>query len=118
MSAAAIGLRQVDLDGTSTYSPVRSVAVPLAGGLLVQAYPNPSAPGAAVALSIRTSQAGPATLHLADVLGREVGQQQADLPIGATTLPLPGTGQLATGVYLLRVQQGGQQQVLRLVRQD
>jgi hypothetical protein len=110
-------LRQVDLDGTSTFSPVRTVAVPLASGLLVQAYPNPSAPGAAVALSIRTGQAGPATLHLTDVLGREVGQQQADLPIGATTLPLPEASQLATGVYLLRVQHGGQQLVLRLVRE-
>ncbi len=87
-------LRQVDPDGTSTYSPVRTVAVPLAGGLLVQAYTNlnPSAPGAAVALSILTGQAGPATLRLTDVLGREVGQQLANLPAGATTLPLPGTG--------------------------
>jgi hypothetical protein len=110
-------LRQVDLDGTGTYSPVRTVAVPLAGSFLVQAYPNPSAPGAAVALSIRTGQAGPATLHLTDVLGREVGQQLANLPAGATTLPLPEAGQLATGVYLLRVQQGGQQQMLRLVRE-
>jgi hypothetical protein len=110
-------LRQVDTDGTSTFSPVRTVAVPLAGGLLVQAYPNPSAPGAAVALSIRTGQTGPALLRLTDMLGREVGHQQADLPAGATTLPLPGTGQLATGVYLLRVQQGGQQQTLKLVRE-
>jgi hypothetical protein len=110
-------LRQVDLDGTATFSPVRTVAVPLEAGLLVQAYPNPSAPGAAVALSIRTGQAGPATLRLTDMLGRELGQQQADLPAGATTLPLPGAGQLATGVYLLRVQQGGQQQALKLVRQ-
>jgi hypothetical protein len=110
-------LRQVDADGASTYSPVRTVAVPLEGGLLVQAYPNPSALGAAVALSIRTGQAGPATLRLTDVLGRELSQQQASLPVGATTLPLLEAGQLATGVYLLRVQQGDQQQVLRLVRE-
>jgi hypothetical protein len=108
-------LHQVDTDGTSTYSPVRTVAVPLEAGLLVQAYPNPSAPGAAVALSIRTGQAGPGTLRLTDVLGRELSQQQADLPAGVTILPLPATSQLATGVYLLRVQQGGQQQALRLV---
>ncbi len=110
-------LRQVDADGTGTYSPVRTVAVPLEGGFLVQAYPNPSAPGTGVALSIRTSQAGPATLRLTDVLGRELSQQQADLPTGATTLPLPEAGQLATGVYLLRVQQGGQQYTLKLVRE-
>jgi hypothetical protein len=110
-------LRQVDLDGTDTYSPVRTVALPPETGLLVQAYPNPSAPGTAVALSIRTSQAGPVTLHIVDMLGRELSQQQAYLPAGATSLLLPATSQLATGVYLLRVQHGSQQQTFKLVRQ-
>jgi hypothetical protein len=111
-------LRQVDTDGTSAYSPVRTVAVPLEAGLLVQAYPNPSAVGADVSLVVRTDQAGPATFALADVLGRQLGQQALSLPVGTTTLPLAGSGQLAPGVYLLRVRQGSQQQTLKLVRQD
>ncbi|RZJ94961.1 MAG: T9SS type A sorting domain-containing protein, partial [Hymenobacter sp.] len=110
-------LRPVDTDGTSTYSPVCTVAVPLETGLQAQAYPNPSALGTAVTLSMRTGQAGAAVLSFTDVLGREVGQQQATLPIGVTTLLLPATSQLATGVYLLRVQQGSQQQTLKLVRE-
>ena len=73
-------LRQVDADGTGTYSPVRTVAVPFEAGLLVQAYPNPSAPAGEVSLSIRTDQSGPATLWLTDALGRLVGQQQLSLP--------------------------------------
>ena len=111
-------LRQIDEDGTGTYSPVRLLPV-LAGGtgLLVQAHPNPSDEAAGIALVIRTAQAGPATLLLTDVLGRVVSQQQLDLPLGASTVPLQGASQLATGLYVLRVQQGGQQQVLKLERQ-
>lgn len=36
-------LRQVDTDGTGAYSPVRTVQVSAPAGLLVEAYPNPSA---------------------------------------------------------------------------
>ena len=109
-------LRQVDTDGASAYSPVRTLAVPLAAGLLVQAYPNPSAPAGEVTLAIRTDQAGTATLSLTDVLGRQLGQQQVVLPAGASTVPLAGASELVTGVYLLRVQQGSYRQVLKLVR--
>jgi hypothetical protein len=108
-------LRQVDTNGAATYSPVRVLAVPLAPGLLVQAYPNPAAAGAAIALAVRTSEAGLATLTLTDAQGRTVGQGQAALPVGTTHVPLPGGGGRAAGLYLLRVQQGAQQQVLKLV---
>jgi hypothetical protein len=109
-------LRQVDTNGTAAYFAVRTVAVPTAPALLVQAFPNPVAAAAAVALAVRTSQAGPATLLLTDAQGRLVAQQQVLLPAGATTLPLPGGAGLAPGLYLLRVQQGAQQQVLKLMQ--
>ena len=109
-------LRQVDIDGTSTYSPVRPVQVPLEAGLLVQAYPNPSAAAGEVTLAIHTGQAGAATLWLTNVLGQVVGQQSLSLPAGTSTVPLVGAGELAMGVYLLRVRQGDQQQTLKLVR--
>jgi hypothetical protein len=110
-------LRQVDLDGTATYSPVRTLAVGQTTGWLAQVYPNPSAATAALTLLLRTGQAGPATLTLTDVLGRQLGQQQLSLPQGESSWPLAGSAQLATGVYLLRVQQGPQTQVFKLVRQ-
>lgn len=110
-------LRQVDTDGTESYSPVRTVQVPLAAGLVVQAYPNPSAASAEVTLAIRTDQAGPATLLLFDAVGRQLGRQQLALSPGTTTQPLGLAQGLATGVYVLRVLQGGQQQVVKLVRE-
>jgi hypothetical protein len=110
-------LRQVDIDGTATYSPVRAVPVPPTAGLEVQAYPNPIAPAAAAVVLVRTSQAGPATLVLTDAQGRVVGQQRASLPLGATVVPLPGAGSLAPGLYLLRVQQSTYNQVIKLIQQ-
>lgn len=109
-------LRQVDTNSTATYSPVRTVQVPLEAGLLVQAYPNPSATAEPVTLAIRTEQAGAATLWITNVLGQVVGQQPLSLPVGMSTVPLTGASELATGVYLLRVRQGDQQQTLKLVR--
>lgn len=110
-------LRQVDNDGTSAYSPVCTLRLPLVVGLLGQVFPNPSSATAEVNLTIRTDQAGPLTLLVVDIVGRPLYQQQASLPVGTTQLLLKGTSQLATGIYLLRFQQGGQQCTLKLVRQ-
>lgn len=110
-------LRQADTDGSITYSPVRTVAVPVKVGLLARAYPNPSALGVAVELNIHTSQVGMITLLLTDALGRQLSQQQVSLPLGTSVLSLQETAKLATGVYLLHVQQDSQQQTLKLVRQ-
>jgi len=87
---------------------------PLRSNWLVQAFPNPMVQ--APTLTIRTEQGGPATLLLADALGRPLSQQQLTLSPGTTTLPLPAAQDLAAGVYLLHVRQGSQQQLIRLVR--
>ncbi|RZK31542.1 MAG: T9SS type A sorting domain-containing protein, partial [Hymenobacter sp.] len=110
-------LRQVDEDGASTYSAVRPVQVPAEAGLLVQAYPNPSVVATPVTLTIRVDHAGPVALYLTDLLGRAISQQQTDLPTGLSALSLGEANQLASGLYLLWVQQGRQQQVLTLLRQ-
>jgi alpha-tubulin suppressor-like RCC1 family protein len=110
-------LKQVDEDSTSTYSPVCTLRVPLAAKLLGQAFPNPSAGAADVYLTISTDQAGPLHLLVLDVVGRPLYQQEAILPVGSTRLLLRGINQLATGVYLLRLQQSSQQCTLKLVRQ-
>ncbi|QKG59200.1 T9SS type A sorting domain-containing protein (plasmid) [Hymenobacter sp. BRD128] len=109
-------LRQVDVDGTSTYSPIRTVQVPRAANLLVQAYPNPSALRQDVALALCTDQVGPATLSLLDVLGHQLSQYKVTLSTGTTTWSLPESSQLATGVYILRIQQGVHQQSVKIVR--
>lgn len=86
-------LRQVDVDGTVAFSPVRTVA--LAGptatpGLLV--FPNPT-PGAATFTGLMPG----ATLHVFDALGREAATATADATGKAwLRAGLPG------GVYVVR----------------
>ncbi|QKG51956.1 T9SS type A sorting domain-containing protein [Hymenobacter sp. BRD67] len=89
-------LRQTDLNGTLSYSVVRTVALTAqAEGFVV--YPTHVASGQA-ATYLYTGPSGPATLRVLDVLGRQV----LTLPVDGRALgevPLPG---LAAGAYLLR----------------
>jgi hypothetical protein len=96
-------LKQVDLDGTFSYSPVRTVALTRAAAGL-SLYPNPASHGAAT-----LTGALPGTVvTIFDALGRPVTSATADAA-GTAALVLP-TG-LPAGVYVVRVGQ----QALRLV---
>ena len=115
--AAYYRLRQVDQDGTATYSPVRSLRFSEASTAALSLYPNPAGTGTTLDLS-----ALPATvsyqLRVLDAVGRPV--QQATLPGGqATQLDLtplaPGTYQLLlTGQ---RADGSALRQLLRLTRE-
>jgi hypothetical protein len=85
-------LRQVDLDGTANYSPVRSVLV--GGKELLTLYPNP----ARSAVAVGGVSAG-AMVEVFDALGRVVAQATADAS-GTAQLALPSG--LAAGVYVVR----------------
>jgi hypothetical protein len=95
-------LRQVDQNGTSAYSPVRSVALTLAPAVLAT-FPNP----ATRATTLTGATAG-APIYVVDALGRTVTTATADAT-GTAELPLPAG--LASGVYVVRA--GGQ--ALRLL---
>lgn len=105
-------LRQVDLDGTESFSPVRAVALGESSALRVQAYPNPF--GAACTLAIEAPSVGPAMLVLRDALGRAIWQQALLLAQGTQAYPLAIPQQLPQGVYSLTITQATQQQRLLL----
>ena len=85
-------LRQVDLDGTASYSPVRTVAV--TGRAELALFPNPTTH----ATALTGAQPG-AVVTVFDAVGRQVARAVADAT-GTATLLLP-TGH-ATGVYVVR----------------
>lgn len=93
-------LRQVDADGTASYSPVRPVAVTLPAGLAL--FPNPTTQTATL-----TGAVPGAPVTVLDAVGRLVLRVPAD-STGTAALVLP-TG-LAAGVYVVRTGQ----QALRL----
>ncbi len=89
-------LRQVDLDGTASYSPVRVVAVNGPAGLAL--FPNPTTQAATL-----TGAAPGTAVTVFDTLGHQVLAATADAN-GTATLRLPH--ELVSGVYVVRV--GGQ----------
>ena len=87
-------LRQVDMDGTFAYSPVRTVALTgAAAGLSL--YPNPARGGAA---TLTGAQPG-TVVTVFDALGRPVISATADAS-GTAALVLPAG--LPAGVYVVR----------------
>jgi hypothetical protein len=84
-------LRQVDLDGTATYSPVRTVALTTAtAGLSL--YPNPTQAGATLAGAAPGTQ-----VQVFDALGRLVAVARAEAD-GTAQVPAG----LPKGVYVVR----------------
>ncbi len=86
-------LRQVDTDGTFTYSPVRTVAVRLAAGLAL--FPNSTAEAA-----ILTGAPAQAAVTVLDAIDRVMLTATLDAA-GSAILQLPSA--LAVGVYVVRV---------------
>jgi hypothetical protein len=108
-------LKQVDADGASTYSPVRSLASKARLATQFSVYPNPSQMGLGV--QIAAAQNGPATLRLTNALGQLLLEKQLVLVAGSNQLDLPEAQRLQPGFYHLQLQQGAERQVLALVRQ-
>lgn len=86
-------LRQVDADGTFSYSPVRSVARP-AGSPALAVFPNPSRGAATLA-----GATPGAAVRVFDAAGQAVFSTVADAQGRASVLPPVS---LAAGVYIVR----------------
>ena len=83
------------------------VTVPGATLALAGASPNPSPGGIAVEFSLSSSDR--ATLELFDLRGRLIAQREVgSLGAGAHHMALAGPGDLAAGVYLIRLVRGEQ----------
>lgn len=100
----AFRLRQVDLDGTESFSGVREVEIALAEAfVLSEATPNPARGGrATLTLTVRETQDVRAEVY--DMLGRRVAVLH-DGPLSAGvphTLTLEAS-RFASGLYLVRV---------------
>jgi hypothetical protein len=96
-------LRQVDLDGTDSYSPVRAVSFD--GGALateLSIYPNP-ATGDDTRLLIQTSEVGNARLRITDLMGRTLIDQTIATANGSTETKLAALANAKVGTYLAQL---------------
>lgn len=107
-------LRQVNLDGTSTYSPVRTVAFEK-GAAAIKMYPNPATPNDnQLTLDLLTLPQGEYQASLINVLGSKVATYTVR---GGETQPLALPTSLAPGTYIMTVQGQGVHLTQRLARQ-
>ena len=106
-------LRQVDTDGAFAYSSAVEVALNAPDRLTLHpSYPNPASAAATLRYALPT--AGPVQLAVYDLLGRRVALLAAgEQPAGRQEITFD-TSRLASGVYLIRLQAGGQVQSGRL----
>lgn len=107
-------LRQVDLDGKAQYSPVRTVTVGV-GSLAFAALPNPFA--SELTLQVQSASGGPASLLVLDATGRQQAIMPIELLPGTTQAPVPQAATWPAGLYLVRLTQGAQHYVQKVVRQ-
>ena len=106
-------LQQLDLDGSSTYTAVRSLTFGTAAAL--EASPNPFSD--VLYLSTSATEATRTTAVFTDAAGRTVGKQVLDVPAGAAQLTLGGLGQLPKGFYVLRFTLDNQPHYLKVVKE-
>ncbi|MDB5269103.1 MAG: C-terminal target protein [Hymenobacter sp.] len=111
-------LRQVDRQGTATFSPVRTVLFEAPAAQLV-AWPNPYQQAVHLSVTLPLA-ASSATLTLIDGVGREVLRQELGaLPAGLSEPALETTAfsRLPVGVYVLRLSTPTGVQLLKLTKE-
>lgn len=99
-------LYQLDIDGQTSYSPIRAVSFAAATGSAVAAvssYPNPFNANDQAALVLQAPSAGTARLQVMDLSGRTLLNREITTVAGISELAVPNAGTLATGVYLVKV---------------
>lgn len=106
-------LRQVDADGTASFSPLRTLAPP-AAAWAVTAYPNPFAQE--LSAEIKSPESSPLTLELYDAAGRRVLHRQVAGSAGQQLVDLRAAA-LPTGSYVLHVRQGRHVGTVRLTKE-
>ncbi|WP_426489650.1 T9SS type A sorting domain-containing protein [Hymenobacter sp. 102] len=106
-------LRQVDTDGTSSFSSVQAVRFPTTIRAAVEVYPNPASGQQDARLDLSTLSQGTYQVTITDMAGRTV--RTFAQPGGSTQL-LQVT-ELPTGSYLIQVRGNEQSFTKRLVKE-
>ncbi|GAB3542004.1 hypothetical protein GCM10027443_42130 [Pontibacter brevis] len=109
-------LKQVDLDGTSSYSKVVAVTVK-AQELVLELLVAPNPINYNSKVFITAAVAGKATFTLHNMTGKKVYAKVAELLEGENEVQLPVYDQLPNGLYILTVELNGQQRQVKVVKQ-
>jgi len=110
-------LRQVDLDGTTEYSPEVEVSLTTPNGFMLHGnYPNPFSSATVIRYELPTKKQ--VKLEVYDIRGRRVAMLVDEVQLGGAKVINWTATDLASGVYILRLQAGDHSlsQKMNLVR--
>ncbi|MCK6600911.1 MAG: T9SS type A sorting domain-containing protein [Bacteroidetes bacterium] len=111
-SSGKFRLKQIDTDGTVSFSQVLTFSENPTSAVLLQNYPNPFNPSTALSFSL--PQAGSVSLVIFDILGREVATVlNENRPAGLHSVLFDASG-ISSGTYLCRFSFNGQIQTRKL----
>jgi hypothetical protein len=105
-------LRQVDTDGSFTFSPMVDLIVETSTEQWLELFPNPIA-GNNLQVRLFAQQAGNANLQIYDLSGRLLWQQPVEVRQGTNQWTIEAAKDFAKGVYLLKL--SNRQQATRFV---
>ncbi|MFN7313457.1 MAG: T9SS type A sorting domain-containing protein [Bacteroidota bacterium] len=108
-------LKQVDLDGSFTYSNAIGVDNKEYTIENVEIYPNPFT--ASLSIKLNAAVAGDAQLTIADLSGRLLAQQTLALVDGTNTISLNNLEGLNKGIYFVKITYNNQTKVYKLVKE-
>jgi hypothetical protein len=109
-------LMQLDLDGTSTYSPVRTAILKDANRLNVgELFPNPTSRSYGFAMfKLNTPESGEMAVDVFDIRGLKMKSFTSTFEGGNSTLTIP-VADLPAGQYVVKMQLGAAMEYRKLV---
>jgi hypothetical protein len=107
-------LRQVDMDGSATYSEVINVTEEKAETMNIGLYPNPTAD--VFNVSAMVTAAGKMNITIIDLQGKTVATINREASVGMNTMEVDGSVLNGTGIYFVKVTINGESKVMKLVK--
>lgn len=107
-------LKQMDFDGTETYSNTIKVAKEGDNVNALSAYPNPFTSNYNV--SFDAKQEGTVTIEMVDLQGKIVNSQTTVISKGLNTVTIDNVLHLHAGIYFVKVMVDGDMQLVKLVK--
>lgn len=99
-------LKQVDMDGSYTYSEIVSAKQATSNIEQVAVYPNPIVSD--VTVELETLTAGKAEIMITDITGKVIDKTTVEVNQGFNKYTLNQTQQLTHGLYMITIVQNGQ----------
>ncbi|MFN9520445.1 MAG: T9SS type A sorting domain-containing protein [Bacteroidota bacterium] len=106
-------LKQLDKDGTFTYSNTVQVSKLASNSSAVTVYPNPFEGNLNIA--VQSTQAGIAHASIVDLQGRTVMTFDRSIQEGLNVMPIDASKHLQKGVYFIRIELNGEVTTTKVV---